>query len=55
MKSFTLFLLLAGFAISGCTTLEDGGGKVGTEYADDPALRGSQTQQAHNRIQRGIY
>lgn len=55
MKARLLFLLLAGVVISGCTTLENGGGKVGTGYADDPAYRTSEAQEAHGQIQRGIY
>ena len=53
MKNFTYILVLATLLLSGCTTLEEGGGKIGPDYWDDEALRGTRLQKAHSNLQRG--
>ncbi len=60
-RKVSLLSLAIGLAVAtmatmtSCTSLEEGGGKIGTDYWGEGAYQGTRTQQMHSEIQRGNF
>jgi hypothetical protein len=55
MKWIPLLLIATALLLSSCATTQQGPGKIGTDYDEDPTAQSARAAHMHGNIRRGTF